>query len=128
LATITLAERINIDGTALASAARTATTSSAALSNMDKKGIHVVLDVTVNPSSASIVLKIEGQDVLSGKYYTILEGAAVTATGTTVYKVFPGAAVVANSVANDIIPKTFRITVTHADSDSMTYSVGYSLV
>ncbi len=117
----------NREGTALTSAARTTTTSSADLDNPHKNGVHVILDVTEISGSPSITLKVEGKDPASGKYYSILEGAAVTTAGTYVYKVFPGATSAANSVANDIVPKTWRVTVEHANTDSITYSVGYSL-
>ncbi|RJQ25438.1 MAG: hypothetical protein C4589_11245 [Peptococcaceae bacterium] len=118
----------NQEGTALASAARTATISSVDLANNHKNGVHVILDVTAITTAPSITLKIEGKCPVSGKYYTILEGAAVTAVSTNIYKVFPAATAAANSVANDIIPKTWRITVTHANADSITYSVGYFLM
>lgn len=116
----------NIEGIALASAARTATISSPDLENNWGKGIHVVLDVTEITSTPSITLKIEGK--VNGKYYTILEGAAVTTVSVNTYRVFPHLTAVANSIANDVIPKTFRITVTHANTNSITYSVGYSLI
>jgi len=118
----------NAEGTALASAARTATVSSADITNLGGRGIHVVLDVTVDPASASIVLTIEGKDPASDNYYTILTSAAVTSVSTNIYRVHPDLTPAANLIVNDFIPKTFRITVTHADADSMTYSVGYSLV
>ena len=38
-------------------------------------------------------------DALSGQYYTLLAGAAVTTVSTNVYKVFPGATAVANAAA-----------------------------
>ncbi|RJQ25520.1 MAG: hypothetical protein C4589_10990 [Peptococcaceae bacterium] len=116
------------EGTALASAARTATMSSPDLSNNHKNGVHVILDVTAITDTPSITLKIEGKDPASGNYYTILEGAAVATVNTNIYKVFPAATAAANAVANDIIPRTWRVTVTHADADSITYSVGYSLI
>lgn len=118
----------NTDGTALASLARTATTNSADLTNGNGKGGHIVLDVTATAVSPSVTLKIQGKDVVSGKYYDILESAAVTAIGTTVIKVHPGLTVAANSVANDIIPHTWRVVVTHSNTDSIQYSVGYSIV
>lgn len=117
----------NVAGTALVSAARTATVSSADITNLGGEGITVVLDVTASAATPSITLKIEGKDDLSGKYYTILESAAVTGTSTNVYRVHPMLTAAANLIAKDIMPKTFRITMTHSDADSITYSVGYSL-
>lgn len=121
-------QRGNTDLTVLASAARVATLNSSDFVNYNSRGLHVIIDVTVDPASASIVAKIEGKDVLSGKYYTILEAAAIAAVGTTVLKVFPGITAAANLSASDIIPRTWRVTVTHADSDSLTYSIGASLI
>lgn len=116
------------EGTLLASAARTATISSSDVSNGRRNGIHIILDVTAITGAPSITLKIEGKDAASGKYYTILESAAITGVSTNIYKVFPAATAAANSVVNDVIPKTWRVTVTHTNADSITYSVGYSLV
>lgn len=120
-------QRNNIDGTGLASAARTTTTNSGDITNYNGTGVHVVLDVT-NAGTGSITLTIQGKDALSGQYYTLLAGAAVTTVSTNVYKVFPGSTVTANVSANDICPRTIRILVTHNNANSITYSVGYSLI
>ena len=118
----------NVAGTALASEARTATVSSADLANTYGKGVHVIIDVTASADTPSVVAKIEGKDPASGKYYTILESAAITGTSTTVLRVHPDLAAVANLTISDLIPSVFRVTMTHADADSITYSVGYSIV
>ena len=132
MADITLQELFdataNVAGTGFASAARTATVSSSDITNLGGKGVIVILDVTASADTPSITLKIEGKDPVSGKYYTILESAAVTATSTNIYRVHPSLTAASNLIAKDAIPKTFRITMTHADADSITYSVGYSLV
>jgi len=118
---------LKVEGVAFASAARTVTASSADITNNYGKGIVIVFDVTAVATS-DIKMKIEGKDPASGKYYTILESASVTTAVTNVYKVHPSLTAAANSVANDIVPKTFRITMTHANANSTTYSVGYSLI
>lgn len=119
---------LNVEGVALASAARTATTNSADLVNKWKKGVIVVIDITAVTGTPSLTLKIQGKDPASGKYYDILTSAALTAVGTTVLKVFPGATAAANQVANDLVPKTWRVRVEHVTADSVTYSVGYVMV
>jgi hypothetical protein len=118
----------NVEATALASAARTATVSSADLINSSGKGIHVILDVTIDPAAASITLTIEGKDPASGKYYPLLVSAAVNSVITNVYRVHPDLTASPNLIVNDFVPKTFRVTLTHSNADSITYSVGYSLV
>ena len=117
----------NTEGTALASLVRTVTVSSADIANNAGKGIHIILDVTA-VSTSDVKMKIEGKDLASGKYYTILESASVTTVSTNIYKVHPNLTASPNLVANDLIPKTFRVTMTHVDADSITYSIGYSLV
>jgi|688.fasta_scaffold12513_19 hypothetical protein len=113
--------------TALASAARTSTLNSGDLINVDGRGIHVVLDVTT-AGTGSITVTIQGKCEVSGKYYTLLAGAAVITAVTNVYKVFPGATASANAVANDMLPRTYRILVTHNNANSITYSVGASIL
>lgn len=117
----------NLSGTILASAARTATPTAVDQTNLKGRSLHIVLDVIVAPNSPSIVLKIEGKDIASGKYYTILESAAVVGVSTNIYKVAPWIAAVANLAVADEIPTTWRVTVTHGNTDSITYSIGYNL-
>jgi hypothetical protein len=119
-------KRGNLQGALLASAARTETQTGADQTNYNGRGIHVVLNVTAHSDTPSIVLKIEGKSA-SGIYYTLLEGAAVTGEGTHVYKVMPWATPVANEAAADLLPRTWRVVVTHADADSITYSVDYAI-
>ena len=121
-------ERYNGSKTILASAARTATVNSPDITNWVGKGAHVVIDVTADPSTASVTFTIQGKDETSGVYYTILASAAIAAVGTTVLKVYPGLTAATNTVANDILPKTWRVRAVAADAESLTYSVGASVI
>jgi hypothetical protein len=112
----------------LPSAARAATTTSDDFLNRNAKGLHLVIDVTAITATPSITVTIQGKDYLSGKYYTILASAAISTTGTTVLKVFPGSAVTSNLSANDMLPVNWRVSVTHGDADSITYSIAASLM
>lgn len=118
--------RSNLQGTLLASQARTETQTTPDQTNYNGKGVHVILNVTAVSDTPSVTLKIEGKSA-SGVYYTLLEGAAVTGTGTHVYKVMPWATPAANEAAADLLPRTWRVVVTHADTDSITYSVDYAI-
>ena len=109
---------------ALPSAARTANTNSTPLNSLGKPGCHVVLDVTAVTLTPSITLSVEAWDKASGKWYNLLTGAAVTTVSTTVYRIDSTLDAVANSVAKDIVPPVIRVSVAHADTDSITYSVG----
>jgi hypothetical protein len=112
----------------LASAARTASVDSADMTNWNWRGGHIVIDVTAVAATPSIVVTVQGKDNVSGKYYTILASAAITGTGTTVLRVYPGVAAVANLAISDVLPRTWRVSVVAADADSITYSVGASQV
>ena len=114
--------------TILASAARTATTSVSGINTGDAPAAYFVLDVTADPAAASITWKVDYLDEASGKYINLLTGAAVGDTGTTVYKISPALTATSNSIAAEHLPKTLKVTVTHADSDSITYSVGMLLL
>lgn len=112
----------------LTSAARTATTNSADIDNKTSCGVHVIIDVTAVTATPSVVFKIQGKDPLSGKYYDLLTSAAIASTGTTVLKLFPSATAATNLAVNDFLPKVWRVLATHADTDSITYTVSANLL
>lgn len=113
--------------TILASAARTATNSSATFKNPNHRAAHFIVDVTAIAATPSVVFSIEAFDVASGTFYPILESPAITSVGTTVLKVGIGFTPIPNLTANNLIPFSYRVTATHADADSITYSVGANL-
>ena len=112
----------------LASAARTALVTGADQTNEYARGLHVIIDVTLDPALASITPTIQGKDEISGKYYDLLVGAAIAAVGVTVLKIYPGITVAANVSASDILPKTWRVNMAVADADSMTYGIAATLI
>lgn len=95
------------------------------MQNPDNRGVSVILDTTVI-GTGSVTLTIQGKDVASGKYYTLLAGAAVATNATNRYTVYPGAAVAANVSANDQLPAVWRILVTANNANPVTYTVGGS--
>lgn len=120
--------RNNTEGTLLASAARTATASTSDQTNYNARGVRVYINATAVTLTPSVTFSIEEKDSVSGTYTAILTSAAVTTTGHTVLTVYPGATAAANVTASHPLPRTWRVTATHADTDSITYSVGYSLI
>jgi len=90
--------------------------------------VHVIIDVTAITATPSVVATLQGKDPVSGNYYNLLVGVAIVATGTTVLKIYPGITALANASANDVLPRTWRVNLVHADTDSITYSVGAVLV
>ncbi len=96
--------------------------------NHHAKGVLVLLDVeevdTSNPPS--LVLKIQG--MIGEEYYDILQSAAVTTKSKNVYRVHPVFEAVSNLVAQDVLPRDWRVIVTHGNAEDVTYSVSYSTI
>jgi hypothetical protein len=115
--------------TVLPSAARTATPDTFEYEfSRTPHSVVLVTDATAIAATPSVTVSLLGVDRASGKTWTILAGAAITAVSTQVLKVGPGLTAAANSVANDVIPPVLRISAVHGDADSITYSIGLSVV
>jgi hypothetical protein len=111
------------------SSARTATPAAVNFEDntQRRQGGHFIVDVTAIGPAPTITVTIEAFDIASGKWYALLTSAAITAVGTTVLKIYPGVTPAANAAASDILPPTWRMRVTHGNSDSITYSIGARL-
>ena len=109
--------------TLINASASTTTQASADQKNYNGRGCIIVLDVT-NAGTGSITLAIQGKDRVSGKYYAILTGTAVTTVSTTIYRVYPGLTAAANATANDLLPRDWNVQVTANNANAMTYTVG----
>jgi len=107
----------------LASAARTATPTAVQQKTTSGPCLHIILDVTAVVLTPSIVLTVDAYDDVSDTWYNILTGAAVTTISNNVYKIGPGLTESANAIVADYLPDNLRYTVTHADADSITYSL-----
>ncbi len=75
----------------------------------------------------SVVVKIQGKDEASGKFYDILSGAAQTGVSTSILQVHPHMDAVSNLVAASQLPANVRIVVTRATDNVYTRSLGYQL-
>ena len=63
-------------------------------------------------TSPTLQVTISGKDAASGQYYTVLQSAVLAATGFTLLQIGAGLVAAANSVANAVMPSTFRISYT----------------
>jgi hypothetical protein len=119
----------NIDANTALITATAATTSQTGADqvNVNGRGVKVVLDMTTI-GTGSVTLTIQGKDVASGKYYTLLAGAAVVGNSTNVYEVYPGAPATANVSANATVPRTWRVITTANNANATTYTVGASVI
>jgi hypothetical protein len=86
--------------------------------------IQVIIDVTLDPGTASITPAIEGWDEASGKWIALLTGTAIAATGQVILTVGDWIATAANVSRSMKAPSKCRFTMAVADAQSMTYSVG----
>ncbi len=116
---------VNKNITLLASAARTATTNSDAQVNLCGRGVMVTVTVTAVTSTPSITPKI--QAIMGGNNEDLLSAAAaITGTGVHTYIVYPGVGAASGDVvqvAGFPLPRDWRVSVVHGDTDSITYSV-----
>ncbi|MBK8001727.1 MAG: hypothetical protein IPK15_24245 [Verrucomicrobia bacterium] len=88
----------------------------------------VWLKVTAVTATPSIVLTIEGQNPVDGTWVTFYTFNAVTAISHNVFSVAPGITVSAGVSFSGVMPAIYRFVVTHADADSITYSLGHEIV
>lgn len=119
-----------IDFTLLASGARTADptlTPASFDATIPGAGVVVTVDVT-SAGTGSITCHIEAYDQASNKWYAVLSGAAIVTAVTNTYMVYPGISDVANSRSGLRLPKRWRVRIVHNNANSITYSVGASVL
>ena len=125
-------ERNNEDITVLASAARTAETDSADLTNFNARGLMLFVDVTSITSAPALTVNIQMKDPVASKYITIWTAAATITTATTaVYLIYPGAIAAdydGTEAVSIAVPRTWRVRVGVGNADSATYSIGASFI
>lgn len=118
------------NATLLVSAARTATPAAIIISDLGEFTKHmtdmqIIVDVTALSLTPSVQPVLEGFDALSDKWYDLIDSiSAITTVSVTAIKYGQNTAVLANNANQGFIPTAFRLRLTHADADSITYSVG----
>jgi len=94
--------------------------------NTNGKGLKVLVNTTVD-AAGTYTISIQGKDIVSGNYYTILTSAAIVGTGQSVLTVYPGVTATANVSASDVLPRTWRIQAV-VGTGPITATVGASLI
>lgn len=115
-------ERSNHNIAILASAARTATTNGALTDNLSERGVYFVTNITAG-AGYSIQPELQIQDVTSGNYISVATGVALTASGTYLFKVYPGITEIAGFAYSMALPRYWRFRMVHGNANSVTYSV-----
>jgi hypothetical protein len=94
-------------------------------SDLGARGVTVYVKTTAI-GTGSITVTIQGKDVASGDYYTLLAGAAIVTNTVNRYTVYPGLTAAANVTASDVLPAVWRIIATANNANPATYTVGWS--
>lgn len=115
------------DFAALTATAVTTDQTSADFFAITGKGVKVVIVVT-SAGTGSVTPHIQAKDAGSNTYYDLLVGTAITSNGTTVLTIYPGLTPVANVTASDVLPHTWRVQMKVNNSNTMTYTVGASIL
>jgi hypothetical protein len=127
----------NTQGTLLASAARTSTTSSPTQTNTNASGVIVILNVSVITGTVTNGLEmfVIIEDPISGTTFGVNNPTAVKAVGE--YRIYVGPDAGAGTAPSNIselvgiaLPRTWSISVNDGDTSatSYTYSVSYQYV
>jgi hypothetical protein len=122
--------------TVLSSASRITTTVSSDFTNLGEnlntRGVYVTLDVTGILTTPNITVSIQAKDYTSGKYENLLTASSgVSSAGTHTYLVYPGvgtASADVTQVASFPLPPLWRVSVAHANTNPITYTVNALLI
>jgi hypothetical protein len=128
-------ERGNIEGTLLASAART-TSTSAGQTNYNARGVTVFLNITAASGTGGLKVRVLSVDPVSSAIVLHFEATTgITATGIYGYEMYPGATTAGtagpsliNQRTSGVLPRIWLASVNVSDASSYTYSLGYSLI
>lgn len=97
--------------------------------NFNGRGVKLGINITADSAgTALVVVTIQGKDIVSGQYYTILTSASIAAVGFSTLTVYPAITVTANVAASDILPRTWRVSVTVSGAGTASATVGSSTI
>jgi hypothetical protein len=106
---------MNRQQTIYASAARTATPTAVVVNMRHATAMRLVLVATAITATPSVVVTVDQFDNASGTYVNVRTEAAVATVSTNVFTLMQG------------LTGLVRITATHGDADSITYSLNAHL-
>jgi len=129
-------KRGTVEGTALASAARTSSTTSSTFTNHNCRGVLLAVNITSNASAVVLRPYVEWLDPVSGNWITLTPlPTGFSAVGTYGVAFHPFASAAAGSVTPFVVqvaigqlPRSWHVYVGHSAANSVTYSVGYCLL
>ena len=94
------------------------------------KGVLIYIDIdAISGTSPTLTVTLQGKSPVSNEYHTILASAALTATGLTILKVYPGLTAAANAAVSDILPSVWRVvSAIGGTTPSVTATISASLI
>jgi hypothetical protein len=102
------------------------TVNSAAQINTNGRGVVVGINTTVDTAGAYTV-NLQGQDVVSGTWYTIASSASVIATGFATLTLYPGITAATNTAVSAPLPRTWRVQAV-VTTGPITATIGASVI
>ena len=114
--------------TLYASAARTATPTAVVVNTARLKALRLVFDVTAVTSTPSCTITVDAVDSVSGKFVNLLTSTAIATVTTTTLTIGVGVTVAANLSASTFLGDFVRVTVTHGNANSITYTLTAHLI
>lgn len=127
--------RNNHEVTVLAVSARVTSTNSSAVINYNHSGMALFVDLSARAGTTTLTPTIQIQEPISSTWVSIWTAAApINSSDTTVvYSFHPGnpgtdAASLYTEEVEIVLPRTWRMSMEHLDTDSVTYQVSASMV
>lgn len=125
-----------VSGIALASAARTASTSSSDIETKGFRGIALWLNCTAAGASGGLTVYVQTQDPVSGNWcLSYVTSAVISTVRITSIFLAPGVSQGNNmslptgqADRGIMLPSKIRLYVVHSDAASYTYSLAYELL
>lgn len=116
------------EGTAIATGSYTSTQNSSDITNTFASGVMLTLDVDAIADSPQITLSVAAKGP-NGNYEKLLDAdTGVTGAGVHSYQIYPANLTAVDDVVevSDLaLPRNWRVTVSHMDTDAITYTVSY---
>lgn len=106
----------------LPSAARTANTLSGELEAVDVRNSVFFISVTDLAGTPSIVVSVQCKNPVTGDFIDVAAATVISSVSENIFKV--GVDLGITTDANIFLSNPYKVMVTHADTDSITYSVG----
>lgn len=103
-----------------------AQTFNAQQTNYNHRGAQIGINVTQLSASTTVAVLIQGQDVASGQWYTLLTATTISAVGFQLLTVYPGVTPQSGLAVSQILPRTWRASVTIAGPGTASATVGVS--